>query len=166
MTAVAYDLERYPGLVAAVGHFDYHDAFGVESGKDLRRIMAGFFSCRPTWLRLLFLLRAPLARLLGLEHSLEAQRTFTPEEIPFATGESVWIFSVAGAQEDGFWAGEAQDAHLRAVLAFTCEPLGSGRFRHTVLTFVTYKDWRGPVYFNLVRPFHALIIKATLKACA
>lgn len=159
-------LEQFPGLEDAVGRFDHWDAFSAESRKDLRGFIAAFFSHRPNWLRLLFALRKPLARMLGLKHSLESERAFTPQDIPFAKGAAVWIFMVAGAEEGTYWAGKVEDAHLRAVLVFVCEPLDNGYSRYTTVTFVTYNDWRGPVYFTLIRPFHDIVIKTKVKASA
>ncbi|MCP5103876.1 MAG: DUF2867 domain-containing protein, partial [bacterium] len=33
-----------------------------------------------------------------------------------------------------------------------------------VVTIVHYKHWTGPVYFNLIRPFHHLVIRRMMKA--
>ena len=35
--------------------------------------------------------------------------------------------------------------------------------RYYVVTAVNYKHWTGPVYFNLIRPFHHLVVSRMAK---
>jgi len=147
-------------ILGAAGKYDYADHFAVKSGKEIRQFLADFFSYRPGWLRALFLLRKPLALALGIKHSMQADRLIASEEVPFAAGESLWVFRVVAAKEGRYWAGAADDVHLYALLAIVTERTGPGSNRHRVMTFVRYKNWRGPFYFLLVRPFHTLVVKA------
>jgi hypothetical protein len=147
-------------ILGAAGKYDYVDHFAVGSGKEIRHFLADFFMYRPGWLRALFLLRKPLALALGIKHSLQADRLITPGDIPFVLGESLLVFRVVAAEDGRYWAGAADDVHLFALLAIVCERTGQGGYRHRVMTFVRYKNWRGPFYFLLIRPFHTLVVKA------
>jgi hypothetical protein len=147
-------------ILGAAGRYDYVDHFAVESGKEIRHFLADFFSHRPGWLRALFLLRKPLALALGIKHSLQADRAIAPGDVPFEPGESLWVFRVVAAEEGRYWTGAADDVHLFALLAIVSERTGPGNYRHRVMTFVRYKNWRGPFYFFVVRPFHTLVVKA------
>jgi hypothetical protein len=40
--------------------------------------------------------------------------------------------------------------------------LPDGRKRYHLLTVVKFRHWTGPVYFNVIRPFHHIIVKAML----
>ena len=164
MTGIPPGLTLPAEVLGAAGKYDYADHFAVESGKEIRQFMADFFSFRPMWLKGLYRLRRPLARILGIEHSLEAVRQFRQQDIPFTPGQRMWIFEVAAAREGEYWAAVADDVHLRAVLAVIREIGAGGLPTYRVMTFVRYKNWRGPVYFTLIRPFHALVVKAMAEA--
>jgi len=155
-----------PEVLDAVGDYDFADHFAAPSGKEIRRFLADFLFYRPWWLRALFALRAPLARLLGIGHSFQPDVPPGPAAIPFEPGAMLWIFRTVAAREGAFWAGEADDTHLRAVLAVVADTLENGQRGHRVMTFVRFKNWRGPVYFRLVRPFHALVVWAKTRRAA
>lgn len=166
MTGPAPGFEPPEEVSRLAGSFDYADHFAARSGKDIRRFLADFFSYRPAWLRALYALRRPLAGILRIEHSLESVRNYQPEDIPFAPGERMWIFAVGAAREGEYWAATADDSHLTAVLAVTREPGGHGPALYRVSTFVRFKNWRGRVYFALVKPFHKLVVGAMTRGAA
>jgi hypothetical protein len=45
------------------------------------------------------------------------------------------------------------------------EPLTMGN-RFLVVTIVHYRHWTGPVYFNVIRPFHHIVVWQMMKAGA
>ena len=61
---------------------------------------------------------------------------------------------------------EVDDKHLRAALGVVQEPAAEGRRRLRVFTIVHYKNWAGPLYFNLIRPFHHMVVTAMMRAGA
>ncbi|GFK95749.1 hypothetical protein NNJEOMEG_03617 [Fundidesulfovibrio magnetotacticus] len=160
------ELSLPPEVLEAVGAYDFADQFAAASRKEIRRYLADFLSYRPWWLRALFALRAPLARLLGIRHAFQPDAPTGPESIPFEPGGMLWIFRTVAAREGSYWAGEADDAHLRAVLAVTADTLEGGARGYRVMTFVRFKNWRGPLYFRLVRPFHSLVVGAKTRRAA
>lgn len=153
------------------GPHDFADCFASKGRADLRAFLACFFSYRPGWQRALFSLRRGLARVMGLKQAPQAERAYAPSEVSFTPGDATWLFKVGRCRECAengggpvagwsYWSGEARDGHLRAVLAVAVERLPNGAYRHLTATYVQYLDWRGPLYFALVKPFHALVVRS------
>ena len=57
----------------------------------------------------------------------------------------------------------ATDTHLTAYLGVVAEPIPPDNRFH-VITIVHYQRWTGPVYFNVIRPFHHLVVSKMVKA--
>jgi hypothetical protein len=88
-----------------------------------------------------------------------------PEDIDFTPDKSVTFFVVRCAKEDLYWFSETpEDKHLKAYFGVVVEPLDSKTKRFYVITVVHYKHWTGPVYFNLIRPFHHLVVSRIVRA--
>jgi hypothetical protein len=71
------------------------------------------------------------------------------------------------AQEDVYWFAETPpDRHLKAYFGVVVEPLANDLKRYYIVTIVHYLHWTGPVYFNLIRPFHHLVVARMAQAGA
>ncbi len=81
-------------------------------------------------------------------------------------GAKVWFFTVVGAAEERYIVLEAADTHLSGYLAVVAEPLAQGRTRFHNITIVKYHRWTGPLYFNVIRPFHHLVVSSMVNAGA
>ena len=81
-------------------------------------------------------------------------------------GASLRFFTVTTTAEDRYWIGEAADRHLRGWICVLATPLDQGGNRFDVTTVVHYRHWTGPVYFNLIRPFHHLVVACMARAGA
>jgi hypothetical protein len=82
-----------------------------------------------------------------------------PEDVSFSPGDQVSFFTVRSGREEIFWVSETpDDRHLKAYFGVVKEPLDDSVSRFHVITSVYYKHWTGPVYFNLIRPFHHLVV--------
>jgi len=44
--------------------------------------------------------------------------------------------------------------------------VANGLIRYYIVTIVHYLHWTGPVYFNLIRPFHHLVVARMARAGA
>ena len=63
------------------------------------------------------------------------------------------------AREEHYWIAEAKDTHLNAILGVVVESLPEQQQKlFHVVTIVFYRNWAGPVYFNVIRPFHHLVV--------
>jgi hypothetical protein len=162
-------LNRYPELMPYMAGADHLDVKSVTGAVDLRSFIAGMLAYHPWWLKLLFGLRQAPVVLLGLErHALPAAtKGRRPAEVPFAPGGRIAFFTVRAAAPDRYWVAETpEDKHLAAYVGIVAEPAGNRRRRFHVFTAVRYRHWTGPVYFNLIRPFHHLVVWRMMQAGA
>ena len=160
-TVVAPELN--PMLTGA----DHVDVKITKANMTLREFVSGALGWQPGWMRMLFRARVVFARLLRLrEPEMPTDPRLRPEEIPFSPGGKVWFFNVVGAAEDRYIVFEATDTHLTGYLAVVAEPLAHGRTRFHNITIVKYHRWTGPLYFNVIRPFHHLVVRSMVNAGA
>lgn len=160
LLALAPDLE--PHLAGA----DHIDVKSVTAGVSLREFLAGMFSYEPTWMRALYAVRWLFVRLLGMkQEGMPHMEPLRPEDIRMTPGDKAAFFTVTLAAEDRLYLAEATEKHLTAYLGVVVEPLGRERRFH-VVTIVHYRHWTGPVYFNVIRPFHHVVVRRMMQAGA
>jgi hypothetical protein len=160
-------ISQIPQIAPLLKGSNHIDVKTIEGQISLRRFIASMLSYYPGWIVFLYRIRAILVKLLGLvEHPApEALPKLDPEDVSFVVGEAVTFFTVRLAEEKHFWVGETpEDKHLSAYLGVAVEPLEDHRKRFHVATIVHYKHWTGPVYFNLIRPFHHLVVGRMMRA--
>jgi hypothetical protein len=150
-------------LVADANHVDVKTA---ASNVSLREFVAAALGWQPGWMKLLFRARKVLAHLLRLQHPNTPVVRLRPEKIPFTPGTKVGFFAVTEAAEDRYLVLEASDTHLTGYLAVVAEAEAPGRNRFYVITIVKYHHWTGPLYFNIIRPFHHLVVRSLVNAGA
>ncbi len=156
---------QIPELAPLLKDADHVDVKIVEGRVTLREFLAGLAGYQPGWVTALYGVRRVFVRVLGMRqpgipHALRLR----PAQVPMTAGAKFSFFTVHGAQEDRYWAAETSDTHLTAALAVVAVPLGGGRTRFYVVTIVHYHHWTGPVYFNVIRPFHHLVVGNMARA--
>ena len=145
---------------------DIIDIKAFQGNTTLRQFIASMLSYYPWWIVQLYRIRKLLVGILGLTkheapHELPNLR---PEDVSFTPGENVTFFTVKSAKEDLLWMSETpDDKHLKAYFGVIREPLNNSVNRFHVITTVFYKHWTGPVYFNLIRPFHHFVVSRMAK---
>jgi len=160
-------IQDIPDIAQLLKGSNYIDVKTVEGQISLRHFIASMLSCYPRWIIFLYRIRTVLVKLLGLYRhpAPETIPQLTPEDVSFVKGEAATFFTVRRAKEKFYWIGETpEDKHLRAYFCVAVEPLGDHRKRFHVATIVYYKHWTGPVYFNLIRPFHHLVVGRMMRA--
>jgi len=160
-------IKEIPDIAQLLKESNYIDVKTVEGQTSLRQFIAAMLSHYPGWILFLYRIRAILVKLLGLyKHPApEALPELGPEDVSFVVGESVTFFTVRMAKEKYYWVGETpEDKHLSAYFCVAVESMGDHRKRFHVATIVHYKHWTGPVYFNLIRPFHYLVVGRMMRA--
>jgi len=143
------------------------DVKTVKSRANLREFIASMLSYYPWWVVMLYRIRAIVARVLGLakQEMPDKLPTLRKEDVPLIPGEDATFFTVRVAKDEQCWIAETpEDKHLRAYLSVIVEPIKDDINRFHVITIVKYKHWTGPVYFNLIRPFHHLVVSGMAKA--
>jgi hypothetical protein len=164
MAAKTYVLP-YPQLETAVKDADHVDVKIVEGDVTLRQFVANMFNYQPAWLTFLYGVRAVFVRFLGMKQEGVPQSLHIhPEDVPMTSGEKLAFFSVKYAREDEYILVEIKDQHLDAALGVVVEPLQNGHNRFKVITIVHYNNWAGPVYFNVIRPFHYVVVGSMARA--
>jgi len=146
---------------------DYVDIKRFNGEVSLREFLASALSYYPWWIVMLYCIRSIVVKILGLEKQEMPDElpNLKPEEISFTPGESATFFIVHMAKENRYWIAETpEDKHLKAYLGIVVEPLQGKLKRFYMITTIQYKHWTGPVYFNLIRPFHHLVVNRMAKA--
>jgi hypothetical protein len=155
----------FPQFETAVKDADHVDVKIVEGDVTLRQFVAGMFNYQPAWMTFLYRVRAVFVRFLGMkQEGVPQSRHLRPEDVPMTSGAKLAFFTVRTAREDQYILVEANDQHLDAALGVVVEPLGKGRNRFKVITIVHYNNWAGPVYFNVIRPFHHVVVGGMARA--
>mgnify|MGYP002713176637 CR=1 FL=1 len=143
---------------------DHIDVKTVDGTVSMRQFVAGLMSYQPKWVTFLYGVRMVFVRLLGMKQKgVPRQRTMQPHEVPMAVGKRASFFKVKAAEEDHYWFAGITESHLTAHLGVVVEPLDGVRKRFHVVTVVHYHQWTGPVYFNMIRPFHHLVVRGMTK---
>jgi len=158
---------QIPQIAQLLKGSNYIDVKTIEGQTSLRQFIAAMLSYYPRWIVFLYRIRTILVKLLGLvKHPApEALPKLGPHDVSFVVGETVTFFTVRLAEEKHFWVGETpEDKHLSAYFGVVVEPMEDHRKRFHVATIVYYKHWTGPVYFNLIRPFHHLVVGRMMRA--
>lgn len=164
-STIPSSMQSYPELHAFVQDADYIDVKQIEGDVTLREFIANMFSYMPAWMRFLYAVRWGFVRLLGMEQTGLPQKVqVDPAAISFVEGEKTSFFEVSKAQEDRYYFAQATESHLTAQLGLVVEPQAGGRNRFHMITIVHYHNWAGPVYFNVIRPFHHLVVDRMIKA--
>ena len=160
-------VSQIPQIAHLLKGSNHVDVKTIEGQTPLRQFIASMLSYYPGWIVLLYRIRTILVKMLGLvEHPApQTLPKLGPQDVSFAVGEAVTFFTVRLAEEKHYWVGETpEDKHLRAYFAVVVEPMEGNRKRFHVATIVYYKHWTGPVYFNLIRPFHHLVVGRMIRA--
>jgi hypothetical protein len=158
-------IQTIQALAPILANADHIDVKVVEGRQTLREFMAGMICYQPGWVTFLYRLRAVFVRFLGMkQEGIPRPEFLEPEEIPMSPGKRLLFFQVRTAKEDEYLVVEIKDTHLDAMLGVVVEPLSGDLKRFHVLTVVNYNNWAGPIYFNVIRPFHHLVVGGMARA--
>ena len=149
-----------PELMETANHVDIKT---IEGNVSLRQFIAGMLSYSPGWLKFLYGVRWFFVRFLGMkQEGVPGGLNMAPENVSFVAGAPATFFTVQMAEEHRYWFAAASESHLTARLGVIVESGQPDRFH--VLTIVHYHRWTGPVYFNVIRPFHHIVVRQMMKA--
>ena len=153
-----------PNLATLAETADHIDIKTISGDVGLRQFIANMFSYTPGWMTFLYGVRWFFVRLLGMkQEGVPKGAIVQPEDISFVSGDPATFFTVHMAEEHKYWFAAAKESHLTAHLGVIMEP-DSPQNRFHVLTLVHYHNWTGRVYFNVIRPFHHIVVRQMMKA--
>lgn len=157
MTTTLHELDD---LVPVVDEIDVKTAHGDLT---LPEFVAGALSYSPLWVKGLFAVRMAVAAVLRLETTgVPDSRRLRPETVSFTPGEKNAFFTVKRGEEDRFLLLEVTDNHLIGYLAFITDNERPATFK--VVTLVKFLRPAGRFYYNLIRPFHHVIMLGMCRA--
>jgi hypothetical protein len=161
-----YDI---PDLKTVLRNADHVDVKTVQGRVSLSGFIAAMLTYSPAWLVFFYRIRKVFVLLLGMrqDDDPELLKPLNAEDISFQPGETASFFTVRYAEKDQYWIAETpDDKHLRAFVGIFKQRVNQQENRFHVMTIVHYKHWTGPVYFNVIRPFHHLVVKQMALAGA
>lgn len=168
MRVLAYAEELGEALSTA-DEFDVKTTVGKA---DLREFTAGALSWSPLWMKALFAVRYVFAKALRLDTAtVPINARPTPSGMDFTPGSKIGFFTVTRAEEDRYLLLEVVDNHLTGYLAMTIEPLTPGNTGNegnklSLITMVKFHRKAGKGYYQVIKPFHHLIVTGMLHAGA
>jgi hypothetical protein len=156
----AIELPELGDLLSEVDVVDVKTARGEVT---LREFVAGALGHSPLWLKGLFAVRMGLAVVLRLETTgIPDSRHLRSETVSFTPGEKDSFFTVVRGEEDHYLLLEIADNHLMGYLAFITDNDRPATFK--VVTLVQYLRPAGRFYYNLIRPFHHVVLLSMCRA--
>jgi Protein of unknown function (DUF2867) len=158
-------IQQIPELEPVLRGADHIDIKTTTGSLTMREFIVGMMSHQPGWVTWLFGVRAIFVRFLGMrQRGLPRPRKLSPQDVPMTPGSKASFFIIRMAQEERYWVAEADDSHLKGALVVVVEPLQGNLKRFHVVTVVHYRNWAGPVYFNVIRPFHHIVVGGMVRA--
>jgi hypothetical protein len=158
-------IDQIPEIAPVLANADHLAIKTTISDKSMREFIAGMFGYQPGWVTLLYGVRMAFVRFLGMQQKgIPRALRLEPETVPMTPGQRASFFRVRTAEDERYWFAEIDDTHLKAALGVVVEPLAGNQRRFHVVTVVHYHNWAGPVYFNVIRPFHHLVVGGMVRA--
>jgi hypothetical protein len=158
---------QIPELAALAKDADHVDVKTATGDLTLRQLIAGIVSYQPGWMTFLYRVRGVFLRFLGMKQESAPQAPrMSAENVSMTPGEDVYFFTVRIAEEDRYWVGDEDDTHLYFCFIVAAEPLDDGQRRFHAMTVVRYHNWVGRIYFNVIRPFHHLVVGNAVRSAA
>lgn len=153
-------LHELDDLIAVVDEIDVKTAHGDVT---LREFTAGALGHSPLWVKGLFAVRMAVAAVLRLETTgVPDTRRLRPETVSFTPGEKDAFFTVVRGEEDHYLLLKVTDNHLIGYLAIITDNERPATFK--VVTLVQFLRPAGRFYYNLIRPFHHLVMLSMCRA--
>lgn len=160
-------MQQEPELAALAAQADRLHVISVHSTRTLREFVAAALSYMPGWMRALYRVRWVFVRLLGtVQDGIPREENIAPGDISFREGDPGGFFTVVAAREGRYWAGEARDAMISGYLAVVAEASPDGGHLYHLVTMARYRCWTGRIYFNVINPFHHMVVRAMAREAA
>ncbi len=161
MMTLPAEIQSITPLAQIVQSADHTDVKTYEGAVTMAEFIAGFMNFNPGWLKALYGIRWGFVRLLGMTQAgIPPTLNMRPENVPMQPGQKASFFKVEAAEPERYWLVSADDSHLIAYLCVIAVPIADNCRRFYVVTVVHYHNWTGSVYFNVIRPFHHLVVNS------
>ena len=161
-------MNEFSLIPALAEYLDGANHIDVKSGEgtlSLREFVAGLLSYKPGWMRVLWKVRVWLLKVLGQGgNDVSGEGQLTAESLPIETGQEALFFTVAESDGETYWVAIGEESHLGMALGVVVQPVEGQEDmkKFSVITVVQYRNFAGSIYFNLIRPFHHLVVSAAM----
>jgi hypothetical protein len=155
---------RLPEIEDLLPTVDVVDVKTARGEVTLREFTAGALGHGPLWIKALFAVRMIVAQVLRLDTTgIPDSRRLRPDTVSFTPGNPASFFTVVRGEEDHYLLLKVTDNHLIGWLAIiTDNAQPESEFK--VVTLVKYLRPAGRFYYNLIRPFHHLVLLSMCTA--
>lgn len=137
---------------------DYAEVKIFKSKREIEDFIIRMVSYQPGWLKFLYKVRGIVAGALSLNKDGGAKPKPKEIQFQFTPGGMVDFFRTVDFMSDRYWIGEASDDHLRAYLGVVAKSGNDGIKEYYTVTIVHYHRWTAWILFNLIRPFHHIVV--------
>lgn len=139
---------------------DYTDSFQITTEQNIKSspddIIISFWIDMPGWINILFQLRNFLVKFVGLENSNDKN----VEELKNCIRNSgKYGFIEVPVKDETETVIIMKDKHLDAYMSVIKEDCTILYFN----TLVHFNNKLGKIYFTLIRPFHSIVVRETIK---
>jgi hypothetical protein len=141
-------IELVPNLYEVLKNRDHFDIKSIASNKTLIQFNEQLLSYHPEWVKFLYQLREMLLNFLKIPYT----KNFEP------------VYTTVDGFDDFFWLGVISDSHLTAHLGVLKKKNSGATATFYVFSIVHYHTRAGKFYFNLIRPFHHLVVHWMMAA--
>jgi hypothetical protein len=144
-----FDLvEVVPNLREVLKKRDHFDIKSIASNKTLIQFNEQLLTYHPAWVKFLYRVREILLNFLKIPYP----KNFEP------------VYKTVDSIDDFFWLGVISDSHLTAHLGVLRKKKSPFSATFYVFSIVHYHSRAGKFYFNLIRPFHHLVVHLMMNA--
>lgn len=144
---------------------DYVDSFRVElpltEDLSVDYLCATVFSATPRWVDWLMVLRNLLVSGFGLRTEMGNGPPPLTREVRFELGAKDCFFTLIDRSDEELVMAEG-DKHLDFRVSVRKGKGAEGTTVLEVTTVVWYNNWLGPIYFNVVKPFHRMLLRDSM----
>ena len=161
------EFKRIPALAEYLDGANHVDVKSGEGTLPLREFVAGLLSYKPGWVRALWKVRVWLLKVLRQgESDVPGEGQLTAESLPIETGQEALFFTVADSDGETYWVAIGEESHLGMALGVVVQSVEGQEDikKFSVITVVQYRNFAGSIYFNLIRPFHHLVVSAAMRS--
>jgi hypothetical protein len=146
---------------------DYSDVYEmiVEKNSQLTpdNLLIAFWTDFPAWVQCLFRLRDILVKPFGLKGADDNYNYFQQKFTEMVrTSETYKQMSIPAKNENETIL-QMADKHLTAELSCHIENIIDNKLKISIITLVHYHNVFGKIYFNVIKPFHRIIVKTIMK---
>ncbi|MDR1197770.1 MAG: DUF2867 domain-containing protein [Prevotellaceae bacterium] len=146
---------------------DYNEAYEIIVKANNRltpdNMLIVFWTDFPAWVRWLLYLRDMLVKPFGLKGTDDNYNSFRQNFTEMVCTSGNYKQMSIPAKRENETVIQLADRHLTTELSCRIENILDNKLKISIITLVHYHNTFGKVYFNVIKPFHKIIVKTMMK---